>query len=168
MEHKTRLYEPRDYAPCKALWAELTQHHRDAYGDQSIGGDDPSHGLDRYLANPQLEATWVAEVDGGVVGMAGLIVHGEEAEIEPVIVTAACRSRRIGGKLVKEAVAYAKKHGIRFLSARPVARNVEAIHFFVDAGFDIVGQIDLFQDLASAAGRQWKTGMVIHGKQLRY
>jgi len=168
MDQRTRLYEPRDHAPCKALWAELTQHHRDGYGDQSIGGDDPSHGLDTYLANPQLHATWVAEVDGRVVGMAGLIVRGEEAEIEPVIVTAACRSRRIGARLVREAVAHAKKRGIRFVSARPVARNVEAVHFFVDAGFDIVGQIDLFQDLAPAAGRQWKDGMLIHGRELRY
>lgn len=168
MDHRTRLYEPRDYAPCKALWAELTQHHRDGYGDQSIGGDEPSHGLDTFLANPQRCATWVAEVDGRVVGMAGLIVRGEEAEIEPVIVTTTCRSRKIGGKLVKEAVAYARKQGVRFLSARPAARNVEAIRFFVDAGFDIVGQIDLFQDLAPAAGRQWKTGMLIHGRELRY
>ena len=168
MEHKTRPYEPRDYAPCKALWAELTQHHRDVYGDQGIGGDDPGHGLDTYLANPQLHATWVAEVDGLVVGMAGLVVRGEEAEIEPVIVTAACRSRKIGGRLVREAVAHARKQGIRFLSARPVARNVEAIHFFVDAGVDIVGQIDLFQDLAPTAGRQWQAGMLIHGRQLRY
>ena len=168
MDRGTRLYEPRDYAPCKALWAELTQHHRNVYGDQSIGGDDPSHGLDMYLANPQRQATWVAEVDRRVVGTAGLIVHGEEAEIWPVIVTATCRSRRIGGMLVREAVAHARKQRIRFLSARPVARNVEAIHFFVDAGFDIVGQIDLFQDLAPAAGRQWETGMLIHGRQLRY
>jgi len=168
MDQTTRLYEPRDYAPCKALWAELTQHHRDAYDDQSIGGDDPGHGLDAYLANPQLDATWVAEVDGRVVGMAGLVLRGEEAEIEPVIVTSACRSRRIGGRLVKEAVAHARQRGIRFLSARPVARNVEAFHFFVDAGFNIVGQIDLFQDLAPTAGRRWETGMLIHGRPLRY
>ena len=168
MDHRIRVYESRDYALCKALWAELTQHHRDAYGDQSIGGDDPGHGLDLYLANPELRATWVAEVGGRVVGMAGLVVRGEEAEIEPVIVTSACRSRKIGGMLVRGAVAHAKEEGIRFLSARPVARNVEAIHFFVDAGFDIVGQIDLFQDLAPAAGRRWESGMLIHGRQLRY
>lgn len=168
MNYRTRLYEPRDYVPCKALWAELTQHHRNVYGDQSIGGSEPGHGLDVLLANPQLAATWVAEAGGDVVGMAGLLVRGEEAEIEPVIVTAACRSRKIGARLVKEAVAHARKRGIRFLSARPVARNVEAIHFFVDAGFDILGQIDLFQDLGAGAGREWKTGMEIHGRQLRY
>jgi hypothetical protein len=40
--------------------------------------------------------------------------------------------------------------------------------FFVDCGFDLVGQIDLFQDLPPERGRQWKPGRVIHGSALRY
>ena len=168
MEQKMRLYEPRDFEVCKALWAELTQRHRDIYADPTIGGTDPSHGFNMYLANHHRQATWVVEVDGRVVGMAGLIVHGSEAEVEPVVVTASCRSRGIGGMLITEAIAHAKKNGVRFLSTRPVARNAEALSFFVDAGFNIVGQIDLFQDLAPATWRQWKDGLLIHGKQLRY
>lgn len=168
MKQRIRLYQPQDYAACKALWVELTQRHRDIYGDPTIGGDDSGQGLDAHLSNPHRHATWVADVDGQVVGMAGLIVHGEEAEVEPVVVTATRRSGGIGGMLVRYAIDHAKKNGIRFLSVTPVARNAEAIAFFVDAGFDIVGHIDLFQDLAPAPGRQWKTGMLLHGKQLRY
>lgn len=168
MEATIRPYQPRDYPVCRALWVELTQHHREIYHDPTIGGTDPGQGLDLYLANPQRHTTWVAETDGQVVGLAGLIVHGEEAEVEPVIVTARWRSRGMGGLLVREAIAHAKQSGIRFLSVRPVARNWEAIGFFVEAGFDIVGHIDLFQDLTPDAGRQWKAGMFLHGKQLRY
>jgi N-acetylglutamate synthase-like GNAT family acetyltransferase len=168
MRMVARLYQAEDHTACKALWAELTRRHRDIYGDPSIGGVDPGQGLETYLSNPNRQATWVAAAKGQVVGMAGLIVRGEEAEVEPVIVTAAYRGRGIGGMLVRHAVRHAKKKGIRFLSARPVARNAEAIAFFVEAGFDIMGQIDLFQDLTPAAGRCWKTGMLVHGKQLRY
>ena len=168
MKPSLRLYQPEDHAVCKALWAELTQRHRDIYGDPSIGGADPGQGLETYLANPHRQVTWVAEVNGQVVGMAGLIVQGEEAEVEPVVVSVAHRSRGIGGLLVRQAVEHARKNGVRFLSVRPVARNAEAFAFFVAAGFDIVGQIDLFQDLAPAAGRAWKAGIMLHNRQLRY
>ena len=36
-----RGYAPADYAACRMLWAELTEHHRRIYEDPAIGGDDP-------------------------------------------------------------------------------------------------------------------------------
>ena len=163
-----REYRDSDRPACRSLWAELTERHRLISGDPSIGGADPGSGFDEYLANPARQATWVAEADGDVVGMCGLMGCGEEAEVEPVVVSAAHRSRGVGRALVRRAVQHARSAGARFLSVRPVARNVEALSFFVDCGFDIVGHVDLFQDLSPSQGREWKPGVTIHGRQLRY
>jgi hypothetical protein len=92
-----REYQPADHAAGRALWAELTAHHRRIYGDPTIGGDDPGAYFDTYLATPERVATWVAEVDGGVVGLTGLFDHGESGEIEPVVVSEAQRGRGSGG-----------------------------------------------------------------------
>lgn len=168
MDVEIREYGDSDYAACRSLWAELAEHHRLIYGDPSIGGSDPGAGIDEYLANPARRAIWVAEVDGIVVGMTGLIVRGEGAEIEPVVVSVAHRSRLVGRALVRRALEQAKNTGIRFLSVRPVARNVGAISFFVGCGFDILGHVDLFQDLLPQEGRDWKPGIRLHDKNLRY
>ncbi len=168
MKLTIRDYRDSDLGVCKCLWAELTERHRLIYDDQTIGGADPGSGIVDYLRNPGRHPAWVAEADGQVVGMTGLIVRGTEAEIEPAVVTAACRSRGIGRALVARAVDEAKRIGIKFLSVRPVARNVEAVSFLISCGFGIVGHIDLFQDLAPSRGRQWKDGNVIHGHKLLY
>jgi GNAT superfamily N-acetyltransferase len=168
MKLTIREYRDSDLGVCKCLWAELTERHRLIYDDQTIGGADPGGGIEDYLRNPWRHATWVAEAVGQVVGMTGLIVHGTEAEIEPAVVTAACRSRGVGRALVARAVDEAKRIGTRFLSVRPVARNVEAVSFLITCGFGIIGHVDLFQDLAPSQGRQWKDGIMIHGHKLRY
>jgi N-acetylglutamate synthase-like GNAT family acetyltransferase len=96
------------------------------------------------------------------------MVRGREAEIEPVVVSSACRSRGVGRALVRRAVEQAIHTGIRFVSVRPVARNAEAISFFADCGFDILGHVELFQDLRPNEGRNWKSGITLHGRDLRY
>ena len=85
MDTTIREYRQRDYPTCRALWVELTERHRHIYGDPAIGGDDPGRGFDEYLANADRRATWVAEVDGNVVGMAGLVARGDEAAVEPLV-----------------------------------------------------------------------------------
>ena len=120
------------------------------------------------MANPQLAGYWVAEVEGKVVGCAGLINYGEEGEIEPVIVTSNYRGRSIGSALIGQAVEEAKKRGIRFLSIRPVARNEKVISLFVKLGFNTIGHVDLFQDISPVSDRKWKSGITIHGNKLDY
>jgi len=163
-----RPYRPTDFEACRALWAELTQRHRDVYDDPTIGGDAPGRGFDQYLARPDLVGTWVAEVEGRVAGLAGLLGEGEEAEVEPVVVAAQRRSQGIGRLLVERVVEEARVRGVRFLGVRPVARNVEAVSFFVENGFTLLGYVDLFQDLAPGWEREWKDGVTIHGHVLRY
>ncbi len=153
---------------CRALWRELTEHHREIYDDSSIGGIDPGQGFDAYISNPKRRASWVVEIQGQIVALAGLLVDGEEAEIEPVIVSSRYRSRGIGTMLVRYVVEQARGMRVRYISVRPVARNKEAISFFVRLGFDLLGHVQLFQDFSSAPRSKWKSGISIHEHKMGY
>ena len=168
MEAIIRPYHPTDIGACRALWAELTQAHRDLYEDQTIGGEAPGAWFDRHLSDPRLAGLWVAEVEGQVVGMVGLLIEGEEGEIEPLVVAKGHRHQGIGSQLLNHAVREARKPGLRFLSVRPVARNAAAIALFVEAGFRLLGRIELFQEMDPSSGRSWIEGVTIHGHRLRY
>ncbi len=94
-----RGYQSADLDDCRALWAEMTQRHRDIYDDPTIGGEDPGLEFDSHLARVGPDLIWVAESDDGVVGFVSLIHEGEEAEIEPIIVRSEVRSAGIGHQL---------------------------------------------------------------------
>jgi len=171
MKVLVRDYRDADYNVCRVLWEELTRHHADIYVDPSIAGDDPGRGFDEYLGRGDRCGTWVAEYDGKLVGLAGLLnTVGEEGvgEIEPVVTAPASRSQGIGSKLIKHAINEAKIRGFRFITIRPVLRNKEAFDLYVRLGFNHAGSIELFQDLSPTSNREWKSGIVIHGQELSY
>jgi N-acetylglutamate synthase-like GNAT family acetyltransferase len=165
---KIRQYEPKDLGACRHLWGELTRRHRDIYEDPAIGGDDPGQPFGPYLEHAGLHGPWVVEVDGEVVALAGLLVGTGGAEIEPVVVATGWRSRGIGTLLVQHIVEAAKDLGVRTLSVRPVARNIDALSFFVSAGFDTVGHVELFQNLTEFSETRWRIGINLHGNDLKY
>jgi GNAT superfamily N-acetyltransferase len=157
----------RDYAPAhldaaRALWVELTERHRLIYDDPTIGGDEPGLAFDAYLALPQHLATWVAVVDGDIVGLTGLLADGDGGVVEPVVVTAAARGEGIGTRLLQHVRAEAARRGMRSLGIHPVARNVDAIRLFHRAGFRTLGHLDLFCDLVDR-GYTWQPGVDLHG-----
>lgn len=168
MNVSLRPYQPSDLESCRALWRELTQRHRDIYDDPTIGGSDSGGEFDLHLARPQLAGVWVAEVNADIVGLSGLLVEGDGGEIDPMVVSSAYRSQGIGRQLLDHVVEEAKKRGVRFLSVRPVARNIEAISFYFEAGFQVLGYLDMFVDLSEASERDWKAGITIHGNEFRY
>jgi GNAT superfamily N-acetyltransferase len=163
-----RPYAPSDLEVCRDLWRELTQRHRDIYEDPSIGGDEPAVAFDAYLEDPHLAGLWVVEKDGAVVAFCGLLVEGEEGEVEPIVVRSAERSKGTGGQLLEHAIEEARRRGVRYLSVRPVARNVEAISFFYRTGFQALGQIDLTMNLTGSTPPVWKPGITIHGRDFKY
>lgn len=163
-----RPYEPSDLDTCRDLWRELTQRHRDIYDDPTIGGADPGPYFDRHLAHPNLAGLWVAELGTDVVGFCGLLVDGDEGEVEPIVVSSAIRSRGIGRQLLDHVVAESKTRGLHFLSVRPVGRNLEAISFFFRAGFCILSRLELAMELPEATPSKWKTGVTIHGNSFQY
>ena len=168
MDVTIREYHDRDLENCKQLWRQLTQRHRDIYFDQSIGGDDPGSYFEHYLKKTNLAGPWVAEEESMIVGMAGLLIDGEEAEIEPIVIRSEFRSRGVGTLLIEKLKAEARERGVEYLSIIPVARNVEAIKCFHRAGFSLLGHIDMFIDLTEESDEAWKDGIAIHGHAFRY
>lgn len=166
MNVSIRPYQPVDLETCRELWRELTQRHRDIYDDQTIGGDDPGPAFDEHLGRKDLVGVWLAERDGEVLGLCGLLVEGDGGEVEPIVVRAAERSKGIGRQLVERAIAEARERGVRFLSVKPVARNIEAIAFFYEAGFGMLGHLDLFMELSRPMPR--RPGITIHGHEFTY
>lgn len=151
-----RGYRPEDLTACRALWVELTEHHREIYRAPGIGGDDPGRFFDEHLAAVGADHIWVAEEEGAVIGLTGLIVDGTEGEVEPVVVSRGHRGTGVGSALVAHVIAAAGERGVRTLSVKPVGRNSSAIRFFRDAGFGVIGHIELFMDLAG--DRTWVEG----------
>jgi GNAT superfamily N-acetyltransferase len=163
-----REYADGDYQAGRALWAELTEYHREIYGDPSIGGDDPGAAFDEYLAIPERAGSWVAELAGRVAGLTGLLGHGPSAEVEPVVVTAAARGRGIGRALLSRMAQEARDRGYEYLAIRPVARNVAAVRRFHAAGFRTLGgHVDLTMDLGPRR-HAWQHGASLHGLDFDY
>lgn len=161
-----RGYRKTDLMACRRLWKELVERHREIYDDRSIGGVDPGRFFDEHLKRVGPKRIWVAADGREVVGFVGLLVEGEDAEIEPLVVTEGRRGEGIGGLLVKEAMSSAKSvKGVKFITVRPVARNKEALEFFRSHGLTNVGRVELFADLA---GKKWRKGLRIHGLEYNY
>jgi GNAT superfamily N-acetyltransferase len=142
-----RRYESADAEPCRRLWAELTSTHRALYDDPTFGGDDPGLAFDEHLAEAGEDRIWVAEAGGVVVGLAGLLVAGGRAELEPIVVAEAWRGHGVGRALAERVIAAARERGFPRVRVRPVGRNTEAIRFFHALGFDVLGRVDLRLDL---------------------
>jgi len=163
-----RQYRPADLDACRALWAELTERHRQLYADPSIGGEAPGLYFDRHLETAGPERLWVAESRLEVVGLTGLLSAGPDGEVEPVIVSEGWRGHGIGQALVARVIEEARRLGLRYLSVRPVARNAEAVTFFHRAGFRALGQIDLTMAVAPNSPVTWQPGAVLHGLQFNW
>lgn len=163
-----REYQDKDFESCRKLWEVLTQRHRDIYFDPSIGGEDPGNAFERYLKKTDLAGIWVVEHDMLVIGMAGLLMDENDAQIEPIVIRSEFRSQGIGVQLLERLKIEAKQRNADFLSIRPVARNIEAIQCFYRAGFSLLGHIDMFMDLSDEDDQSWLDGVTIHGNTFRY
>jgi GNAT superfamily N-acetyltransferase len=160
-----RNYRTDDREQCRSLWRELTEWHREIYQDETIGGEHPEDYFDKHLAKVGSERLWVA-VDGfKVVGLVGLIVEENEAEIEPLIVSKVCRGKGIGEQLIEKAISEARKIGVRLLNIKPVARNIKTIEFLYKRGFKNLGFIELFMDFSNYT---WKQGPEIFGCKFNF
>jgi N-acetylglutamate synthase-like GNAT family acetyltransferase len=165
---RIRAYQPSDLERCRELWCALVQRHRDLYADPSIGGDAPGLELDAHLARPDLVQLWVAERDGRIVGLCGLLLAGEESELEPIVVDPAQRNRRVGAALAARAIEESRRLGVRFVNVRPVGRNVEAIRFFQRAGFRILGRLELSLQLGGQAIEEPGRDVDVHGVRFAF
>ena len=154
-----RKYQPRDLEECRNLWRELTEWHRKIYDDLNIGGEQPEDYFDKHLTKVGSDRLWIAVSNSKVIGLTGLIVEEEEAEIEPLIVGKEYRGKGIGKKLIERVVSEARKMEVKYLSIKPVARNVKTIKWLYRHGFQNLGHIELFMSLYEY---EWKPGPELH------
>jgi amino-acid N-acetyltransferase len=77
---------------------------------------------------------WLARVDGDVVGVGGLEVHGEHGLLRSVAVVESARGAGIGSELVSALVATAAERGV----AACYLLTTDAAAFFAAQGFERV------------------------------
>lgn len=159
-----RNYESKDLQECRALWKQLTEWHREIYDDPTIGGEHAEHHFDRHLEAVGAGQLWVAVQSSRVIALAGLIVRGDEAEVEPLVVAKSNRGKGIGSRLIEKVIVEARAKRIRLLTVKPVARNVKTIQLLHKYGFTNLGVIELFMDLSN---RTWKSGPEMFGCEFR-
>lgn len=160
-----RNYQENDREQCCSIWVELVEWHREIYQNPEIGGEHPEKYFDKYLSNINKENLWVASSCSKIVGLAGLIIKENEAEIEPLIVSKSYRHRGIGRKLAKTIISEAKKKNIKYLNVSPVARNAQAIKFFYTLGFKNLGNVNMFIDFSN---QNWKPEIKLHDLSFKY
>lgn len=165
---RIRNYTDGDLAGCRSLWTEMVQRHRDIYDDQTIGGDDPGLEFDEHLELVGSDNIWLVESGEEVIGFTSLIKKGQEAEIEPIVVSKKHRGKKIGELLINHVTQEAKKQNILCLYVKPVARNKEAISFFHNCGFTTIGHIQLFKWFGDSTQDTWKEGVELFGKTFKY
>jgi GNAT superfamily N-acetyltransferase len=158
-----RPYAPADLDACRALWAELTQWHRELYDRPEIGGADPGRAFDAHLERVGPDCVWVAEADREVVGLAAL--QGDE--LEPIVVRGDRRGAGFGRALARAVIEAARARGLRRLRVRPVGRNDVAIAFFHDLGFEVLARVDLQLDLVHRGHGEWRPAEPLAGRQFR-
>jgi GNAT superfamily N-acetyltransferase len=100
-----------------------------------------------------------------VVGLIGLIVDGNEAEIEPVIVNRRYSGKGMGTQLVETVVAETRRRSVNYLDVKPMARNVSTISFRYKLGFRNLGHIDMSMGFSN---HTWKSGLEIHKCRFNY
>jgi N-acetylglutamate synthase-like GNAT family acetyltransferase len=148
-----RDYEPSDEDACRALFDELLATHRQLYADAEIRGELTLEGR-----------IFVAEDDECVVGYAGLVRHGRQAELEPIVVAREARGRGVGRALAERVVEEARAAGAVRVFVSPTARNRDAVAFFHELGFDTLGYVRLQIDLEP---RERHAGERIAGREFK-
>jgi len=163
-----RQYEEADYNACRnRLWPQLTERHREIYNAPGIGGDDPGSDFDDHLRNVGPSRLWVAELDGEVVGLTGLIVGAANeiepmSEIEPLVVDKAYRGSGVGSAMIDFLKVYVGTNDLPEIVVRPVARNKLMLEFMKKQGFDTLGIVELIMRDESGPSN-WAYGAEVSG-----
>ncbi len=78
------------------------------------------------------------------------------------------RGQGIGRLLAEAVVSAARDGGARTVQVRPVARNVEAVRFFHELGFDVLDQVQLSMDVVDRERDPWIAGERLADRDFRF
>ncbi|TQL77561.1 acetyltransferase (GNAT) family protein [Stackebrandtia endophytica] len=146
MSVEIRGFRPADHAACRDLWIEMVEDRRQMYDDPAVGGD-PGAAFEEYLTRLNLSGMWVADDDDTVVGFTGLLVWQRHGEVDPLVVTADRRESGLGSRLLETVSEEARRRRLEYLTIRPPARNLAGMHCAHQAGFTVLAEVTLRQDL---------------------
>ncbi|RPI07818.1 MAG: GNAT family N-acetyltransferase, partial [Actinobacteria bacterium] len=113
----------------------------DAFGSTLEREESRSHG--DWVGWLSRCATFVAEDEGGPVGLVGGMVDDEDSRRAVLIsmwVAPARRGRGVGGQLVAAVVAWARDEGKRRVTLRVIDGNEAAIALYEKCGFSLTGE----------------------------
>jgi GNAT superfamily N-acetyltransferase len=149
-----REYRAADEDSCRKLFAELVDVHRKLYPDAEIGATFSPDGR-----------LFVAELEGEVVGFAGMLRHPHSVEIEPIVIASGRRGDGVGRALVERVVEEARaEEGVTQVYAQPAGRNRDAFAFFKSVGLDVLAYARLQLDLEP---RDRRPGETLGGRAFR-
>jgi len=89
---------------------------------------------------PDTRRYWVAELDNQIVGYAGLMVVGSDADVQTIAVSGDHRSRGIGTALLATAMAEATRRHCSQVMLEVAADNVEASRLYERNGFETIAR----------------------------
>jgi N-acetylglutamate synthase-like GNAT family acetyltransferase len=107
--------------------------------------EDLAQRVDRF-ANSASDRLVVAELDGRVVGLAGIHVSlaleydEPAAKLSAIVVDESCRGQGVGGALVAAVEEEARARGCRLLFLTTADRRTEAHDFYRRYGFEETGR----------------------------
>ena len=91
--------------------------------------------------DPDREAGWIAEVDGRRAGCVLCVRHDDTtAQLRILLVDPAARGHRLGGLLVDECVAFARRAGYRRMRLWTNDPLAAARHVYTQRGFALVAE----------------------------
>ena len=85
---------------------------------------------------PETRRYWVAEVGGTVVGYAGVMVVGNEADVQTIAVAPDHRGAGLGAELLSQVVTEAQQRNCRQVMLEVAADNEAALRLYERNGFE--------------------------------
>lgn len=137
-----------DAAAYRALRLEALERHPEAFGDDyaSSAARPPQHWEERVRQGGPSErgVTYVAEAEGGLVGMMTLVRFQElkarhSGSIVAVYVSADWRGCGVGDALMEACLAHARRLDMRVVRLGVATTNASAIGLYLRQGFAVYG-----------------------------
>ncbi len=113
----------------------------------------------RELLNIDYARYLVAELDGEVVGSAGMRIIAGEGNIDNVVVESSHRNKGIAGRLVEELIRLGEEEGVRDFTLEVRVGNAPAIRVYERAGFKSEGiRPGFYEEPKEDALIMWRRG----------
>jgi len=146
-----------DIEECVAFFAQMVEHHRAIYQDDSIPyGDEEKKKLrEKLQRTDENYIKFVAEKQKQIVGLLALEIKGGTCEIDEILVDKNMRGKGIGRTFADITKKTARERKCREVQVSFAARNLQALRLYHAMGLNCLGMIQLFMPLTSKGEEQW-------------